>query len=697
MITKETLYDLLPAIYRKKDQELGNPLESLFDVISKQANIIESDIGEVYDNWFIETCKKWVIPYIGDLLGVQNIDASTVNLSQRALVANQIAHMRRKGTIHSLEQLARDITGWDSRAVEFFQFLPVTQNLNNLNLKNKTVDLRQTNELELIGSPFDTMCHTLDTKTIQDKNGWYNIQNLGLFFWRLQTFPVVDSTAFDHKDGKFSFDPLGNDIELYNNPITEQSISSIAKEKNLPGSIRRKALKNNFYDYYGDDMSIVIEVNGTNVDSDRIIVSNLIDWENRPRADMIAVDPELGRILFPKNEIPKKVRVSYYYAFSGNVGSNPYERDDSILSEKFNSDKIQRYYVIKNEKIRDVHTSISLDDTDEDLKIFPSLSGAINDWQSNTDNSHSTAIFEIMDSEIYDEPIPKLEMKSGMSLEIRSKMGQRPVLKLDNPLTVKSSKQNSNANHESILVLDGLLIDSSHELKESESLIHIENGDLRFLHIRQCTLVPNPKNQKSIDLPSGNERLTVEIKNSIIGTINLGTSDATIKLVNSIADGQKSNGSTDSISCYDLSVENCTIIGNVRTSILNIAKNSIFTDSLHVKRRQQGTVKFCYLKSNSKAPKCYKCIMKSSGKIISTQSISPNTDLPNFISLRYGDPGYAQLDIHNTPKEILEGSDNLQEIGVFNYLNQTSRINNFKSSLANYLRFGKETAMLYVT
>jgi hypothetical protein len=89
--------------------------------------------------------------------------------------------------------------------------------------------------------------------------------------------------------------------------------------------------------------------------------------------------------------------------------------------------------------------------------------------------------------------------------------------------------------------------------------------------------------------------------------------------------------------------------------------------------------------------------MKSSGKIISTQSISPNTDLPNFTSLRYGDPGYAQLDIHNTPKEILEGSENLQEIGVFNYLNQTSRINNFKSSLANYLRFGKETAMLYVT
>ncbi|MDH3657589.1 MAG: phage tail protein [Nitrosopumilus sp.] len=697
MITKETLYELLPAIYRKKDQELGKPLESLFDVISKQANIIESDIGELYDNWFIETCKKWVIPYVGDLLGVQNIDTPIRNFSQRALVANQIAQMRRKGTLHSLEQIARDVTGWDTRAVEFFQLLPVTQNLNNLNLKNKTVDLHQTNELELVDSPFDTMCHTLDTRTIQDNKGWHNIQNIGLFFWRLQTFPIVDSTAFNHKDGKFSFDPLGNDIKLYNNPITEQSISHIAKEKNLPHPIRRKSLKNNFYDYYGDDMSINIESDGTNVDSDEIIVSNLTDWENRPREGMIAVDPELGRILFPKNQIPKKVRVSYYYAFSGNLGSNPYERDDSILSEKFGSENIQRYYIIKNEKIREKHSLLVTDDADKELRIFSTLSDAINDWQSKTENPSNAAIFEIMDSEVYDEPISTLVIKSGMSLEIRSKMGQRPLLKFENPLTIKSDKQKPNTNHESILVLDGLLISSNPESKEPESLFHIENGDLRFLHVRQCTLVPNSKNQKSIDLPSGNERLTVEIKNSIVGRIHLGSSDAKLNLTNSIIDGQKSNGHSDSISCYELSVKNCTIIGDVHTNILTLAKNSIFTNSLNVKRRQQGIVKFCYLHSNLKAPRCYKCIMKSSDKFISDENVSLSTNLPNFTSLRYDAPGYAQLDIHNTPKEILEGAENLQEIGAFNFLNQTSRINNFKSSLAKYLPFGKETAILYVS
>lgn len=690
MITKETLYDMLPDIYRKKDQELGNPLGTLLDVIARQANIIEYDIGELYDNWFIETCKKWVVPYIGDLLGVQNIDAHSSGFSERALVANQIAHMRRKGTLHSLEQLGRDITGWNTRSVEFFKLLPITQNLNHLNMKNKTIDLRQTNELELLDSPFDSMCHTLDTKTIQDEKGWYNISNFGLFFWRLQTFPIVDSTAFDHKDGKFSFDPLGFDMQLYNNPVTEKSISDIAEEINLPGPIRRKGLKKNFYNYYGDHLSFSIKVNGLDVDGDKIIVSNLEEWENKPRSGMISVDPELGRILFPQNEIPKQVHVSYYYAFSGAIGSHPFSRNDS-LDETLEYD-IKKYYIIKNENIRKESV---LDREYNSTKIFSSLPEAIDDWQSTIDNQNKDVVFEIMDSEIYDEPISTLSLKSGVCIKIRSKIGQRPVLKFAEPLRVKSNKQNSNADHESKLILEGLLIDYNHEVPEPKSLIKIEDGDLRHLIIENCTLVPNLTNQKSVNLSSGNERLIVYIKNSIVGRINLRPSDAKLYLIDSIVDGQNTGSDSDSISCYSLSVENCTIIGSVNATILTNAKNSIFSESMEIKRRQEGIVEFCYVMNNSKCPKCYKCIFGTPTNSVQSNLFTAN--MPNFTSLRFGDPGYAQLDIHNTPKEILEGADNLQEIGVFNYLNQTSKINNFKSSLDKYLRFGKETAMLFVT
>ena len=75
----------------------------------------------LYDNWFIETCDEWVVPYIGDLLGVRPIRAvESAGVSARAYVANTIAYRRRKGTAVVLEQLARDVTGWPARAVEFF-------------------------------------------------------------------------------------------------------------------------------------------------------------------------------------------------------------------------------------------------------------------------------------------------------------------------------------------------------------------------------------------------------------------------------------------------------------------------------------------------------------------------------------------------------------------------------------------------
>jgi hypothetical protein len=85
------LYRLLPAIYRERDAELNYPLKELLGIIEEQMDIIEEDIAQLYDNWFIETCEPWIIPYIGDLLGVKlpysNEDDYERN---RAIVANSI-------------------------------------------------------------------------------------------------------------------------------------------------------------------------------------------------------------------------------------------------------------------------------------------------------------------------------------------------------------------------------------------------------------------------------------------------------------------------------------------------------------------------------------------------------------------------------------------------------------------------------
>ncbi|HSL79711.1 MAG TPA: hypothetical protein VK877_08625, partial [Pseudolabrys sp.] len=138
------LYNLLPTIYRLRDADRGYPLKALLRVVEEQVNVVEQDISRLYENWFIETCDDWVVPYIGDLIGWEQVheagepgDPTTPRgrernkiLIPRRELANTIRYRRRKGTLALLELLANDVAGWPARAVEFFRLLAITQNIN---------------------------------------------------------------------------------------------------------------------------------------------------------------------------------------------------------------------------------------------------------------------------------------------------------------------------------------------------------------------------------------------------------------------------------------------------------------------------------------------------------------------------------------------------------------------------------------
>ena len=114
---QERLYELLPAIYRTRDAERGEPLRALLAVIQQEVDRLEADMDGLYDNWFVETAEEWLLPYLADLLGVRmphTVESAGV-FSLRAYVANTLQYRQRKGTAAVLEQLADDITGWEAR------------------------------------------------------------------------------------------------------------------------------------------------------------------------------------------------------------------------------------------------------------------------------------------------------------------------------------------------------------------------------------------------------------------------------------------------------------------------------------------------------------------------------------------------------------------------------------------------------
>ena len=325
------LYSLLPAIYQIRDYEQGEPLKAFLAVLAEQAEVIEEDLAQLYDDQFIETCADWVVPYIGDLIGYRRLHGVTATVSSpRAEVANTIAYRRRKGTVSVVEQLALDVTGWKARAVEFYQLLATAQYLNHLRPDHRSVaDLRDQSVLALEQTPFGQGAHTLDVRRIASGRGRYNIPNVGLFVWRLRPYRITQGTARRVKDGCYTCHPLGLDMPLFNAARGEEEIAHLAQPVNVPEPLRRRplydeleALRQTLADgqpeavatgrlVYFDPRQPVFEVfiNGASIPSKEILICDLSDWRRPP--DKLSYRPAGKRPddPMPDPELPIRVAV----------------------------------------------------------------------------------------------------------------------------------------------------------------------------------------------------------------------------------------------------------------------------------------------------------------------------------------------------------------------------------------------------
>jgi hypothetical protein len=249
-LTADRLYELLPAVYRLRDADEGEPLRALIDAFSRQFAVLEENVEQLYDDQFIETCADWVAPYIGDLIGYRPLHGVAPQVaSPRAEVANTIAFRRRKGTALMLEELARNVTDWPAHAVEFFELLTATQYMNHVRPRAKaTADLRDLKATFLEGGAFGSFAHTPEMRRPESGTGRYNIPNIGIFLWRLvalrlTALPLVPDPG-DASGRKFRVNPLSADLRLFRHAQTEDDISHLAEPINAPEplSVRLMAL-----------------------------------------------------------------------------------------------------------------------------------------------------------------------------------------------------------------------------------------------------------------------------------------------------------------------------------------------------------------------------------------------------------------------------------------------------------------------
>lgn len=365
-IAPDRLFALLPAVYRRRDAEQGGPLRDLLRVIAEQVEVVEDDIARLYDNWFVETADEWAVAYLGQLVGHRPVaevglapaPSTPRDLARQAVlvprrdVAGTLGHARRKGTLALLEELAADIAGWPGRAVETARLLRWAQAVNHLRPdRGRLVDVRDVDALERLGGPFDGLAHSVDVRRITSHRttGRHNLPEIALFVWRLGAYPVTRGPAYlAEQAGRncFTFSVLGNDAPLFAAPVPEPDATHIAEETNVPAPIRRRALEERAPGsarsapahassrYYGEDRSIAVWAPGwpaagapQPVPAERVVPADLTGWRYRPRPGTVALDPVLGRLMFPARQPPPRgVRVSHRYGFSADLGGGEYER-----------------------------------------------------------------------------------------------------------------------------------------------------------------------------------------------------------------------------------------------------------------------------------------------------------------------------------------------------------------------------------
>jgi len=674
--TVDRLYSLLPAVHRSRDEDPSNPsqgaLRQLLVILANQLAVLEEELQQLYENQFVETASEWALPYIGELIGLRGVSKGGLSdgLAPRAEIANTIAYRRRKGTASVLEQLARDATGQPAAAVEFFQRIITTQHLNHLRMKHPAfVSLRDPLALEFTGTPFETSARTVEVRRIATAGGKWNIPNIGIFLWRLHAaartrLPLLPAAVAGGRH--FFMHPLGMDVPLCANPLTESGIEHLAEPVNVPTLLTRRLFAGGevagqplqFHPsekWYASGRSVLLHREQSpgghdyeEIPRGEVVVCDLSDSTLRPgfwmhddstvSATRILVDPVLGRVVFPAAPTVETC-VTFHTLQAFDIGGGEYGRSRSFGRTK-------------DEPL--------ISEVSQQNGPLPTIASGI---PAGTDDLR----IEIGDSGRYAEA-PVFDA-GGRQVEIRAGDGFSPHLVLTSGLDLGGAG--------GAVTLNGLLI--------SGAGVEIRDG-LASATLRHCTVIGDVRVFATADGAS----LTLE-SCIITGRIRIPEN---VRLIfkNCLIDA----GAPDAVAIArtnggdpagTLHMENCTVVGNVHVRVMELVSNSILlADLVTVESRQQGCVRFSWLPEGAIVPRRHQCLPRDEdGK----------RDIrPHFVSLNHGEAGYGQLSMR-TPDAIRSGADDESEPGVGHDSAESRRESHLRVRIEEYLRFGLEAGLFH--
>jgi hypothetical protein len=251
-----------------------------------------------------------------------------------------------------------------------------------------------------------------------------------------------------------------------------------------------------------------------------------------------------------------------------------------------------------------------------------------------------------------------------------------------------------------------------------EGRLVVAPGQLDRLALAHCTLLHG---FGGISVRSGgNERLRLRVQRSICPAIEAPDPLGGVAVEDSVIGTGDSEGSPPDVCLAApraaLELARSSFLGGVAAQALS-ATDCLFVGPLQVQRRQEGCVRFSYVPPGAAAPRCYRCQpeletgtrLAALREAARQQGREPTTAeeaalraeieaqvRPLFVSRRLGDPGFGQLQ-RRCAACIREGAESGAEMGAFEFLKQPQREANLRDALDEYLRFGLEAGLVWVT
>ena len=719
----------VPAYVRFRDAGEGEPLKSVMETLEIPFIALHEDIGALYRNWFIETCEEWLVPYIGELVGVRGLESSRQLLpTQRTRVANALAYRRSKGTLAVVERVARDVTGWACHVAELRQTLATAPSVEDPVVARgqtggpaaagrpgspgRSVQRHHPHPRPQAGRPVDPP---------QEDPGGFHPLHLGLAFWRLESYPVSggqpcprDFTGAPAASRRaFTFNPFGLDAPLFNPPQTAAEAVYLSTERNLPVVLRPLPLGEEIAalragrpvtdGFLGPEPAfrILVDRDGESgllpIPPEEMEICDLSAWEGGAGGGAsVRVDPVLGRFLFPDESPGRDVRVEYSYGQSMDLGGGPYPRPPAAMAPV---PITWRAVVARGCRRRF--------DADRGVYYFPSLGEALEAWNQGRSlpippprrslSVPQGGVIEIADSAIHE--VRSWVHLEGRCLGIRAADGCCPLLRGGLELigsrsrvvdaSLPSALRSDAPLRQNELYLQGLWLEGGLELVGGGSLFlsHCTIDPPRPGHAQPCAI-----RFKGGRVSEAAGRSVVKADCCILGGLLLGDRAAEVELTDCIVDcgdggtgGNGGPGGDGGVAIQGsqtaLQIARCTVFGEVRLDRLPSAVGALFLSPVHVALASEGAVRFCYLAAGSAVPAQDHCV----GPGVTAPGAA--AVVPAFTSTVYGDPGYAQLS-PGASEELRTGGEDGNEIGVYNTLRQSDRLANLPEALKEFLPWG---------